>query len=213
MFNYLKVALMGLVVCLMASCQNEVNEIEEPTAESAENVVELTSSMSQEDFLTACAAVKSKMGSVSRAVQMTDVEARQVMQPFVEDGLQLRTQIVRQVELEPTMAVEAAYFRDLSEEDCAALSFVFHSIKDAGLDTEIVTGTIDGFQAQTMSVSSERLLHCAAVAVGYDAIKRLGVGGIVTATTVRQAIIAIGKRYLGYVGLALMVYDFVECVS
>ena len=188
-------------------------DVDEPTVKSTEKTVELTSSMSEDDFLTACLAVKSQMGSVSRAVQFTEVEAKQVMQPFVNDGLQLKKQIVEQAELNPSLQVEAVYFKNLSDEDCAALSFVFHSMRDAGMDTEIVTGVIDGVQTQTMSVNTERLLHCAAVAVGYDAVKKLGVGGIVTATTVRQAIIAIGKRYLGYVGLAIMVYDFVECVS
>lgn len=212
MINYLKIALMGMMVCFMASCQTEA-DVDEPTVKSTEKTVELTSSMSEDDFLTACLAVKSQMGSVSRAVQFTEVEAKQVMQPFVNDGLQLKKQIVEQAELNPSLQVEAVYFKNLSDEDCAALSFVFHSMRDAGMDTEIVTGVIDGVQTQTMSVNTERLLHCAAVAVGYDAVKKLGVGGIVTATTVRQAIIAIGKRYLGYVGLAIMVYDFVECVS
>lgn len=203
---------MGMMVCFMASCQTEA-DVDEPTVKSTEKTVELTSSMSEDDFLTACLAVKSQMGSVSRAAQFTEVEAKQVMQPFVNDGLQLKKQIVEQAELNPSLQVEAVYFKNLSDEDCAALSFVFHSMRDAGMDTEIVTGVIDGVQTQTMSVNTERLLHCAAVAVGYDAVKKLGVGGIVTATTVRQAIIAIGKRYLGYVGLAIMVYDFVECVS
>lgn len=36
---------------------------------------------------------------------------------------------------------------------------------------------------------------------------------LITAASVRQVIIAIGKRYLGYVGLVLMVYEFVECIS
>lgn len=212
MINYLKIALMGMMVCFMASCQTEA-DVDEPTVKSTEKTVELTSSMSEDDFLTTCLAVKSQMGSVSRAVQFTEVEAKQVMQPFVNDGLQLKKQIVEQAELNPSLQVEAVYFKNLSDEDCAALSFVFHSMRDAGMDKEIVTGVINGVQTQTMSVNTERLLHCAAVAVGYDAVKKLGVGGIVTATTVRQAIIAIGKRYLGYVGLAIMVYDFVECVS
>lgn len=203
---------MGMMLCFLASCKTEA-DVDEPTVKSIAETVELTSSMSEDDFLTACLVVKSKMGSVSRAPQFTEAEAKQVMQQFVEDGLQLKTQIVEQVELNPELQVEADYFKNLSDEDCAALSFVFHSMRDAGLDTEIVTGVIDDVQAQMMSVSAERLLHCAAVAVGYDAVKKIGVEGIVTAATVRQAIIAIGKRYLGYVGLALMVYDFVECIS
>lgn len=212
MFYNLKIALLGLVACLVASCQNEAN-LDEIMVDLAEEKVELTSTMSQEDFLATCFDIKSKMSSVTRAMQMGDAEAQELMQPFVDDGLQLKTQLVCRAELEPALEVEAAYFETLSDEECAALSFVFHSMQNAGYDIQIVTDVFDGIQTQAMSVDKDRLIHCAAVAVGIDSIRQLGVGGIITATTVRQAIIAIGKRYLGYVGLALLVYDFVECIS
>lgn len=201
---------MAASILLMASCQNNA---EEPIAEQTEISLELTSSMTQEDFIKNCFAVKSQMKSVSRLANLTEIEAQQVMQPFIEDGLQIQTEIVQQLETEPAMTEELAYFSGLSETDCAALSFVFHSMNEAGLEVEVVTGTLDKIETQQMTVTTDRLLHCAAVAVGIDAIERIGVGGVVTAATVRQAIIAIGKRYLGYLGLALMVYDFVECIS
>jgi hypothetical protein len=37
--------------------------------------------------------------------------------------------------------------------------------------------------------------------------------GIVTATSLRRALFAVGKRYLGYIGVALMVADFYECMN
>lgn len=211
MFNKFKIILIGLMTCMLASCQSDSN-MDEITIDSTNNMVELTSSMSQSDFLSTCVKIKSQIGSVSRTTQISEAEAQQLMQPFIEDGLQLRSQIVRQAELEQTMNEEVIYFKNLSDEDCAALSFVFHSIKEAGLETEFVTTTFDEIETQRLSVSSERLLHCAAAAVGLNAIKEIGVSGVVTAATVRQAVIAIGKRYLGYIGLALMVYDFVECI-
>lgn len=64
-----------------------------------------------------------------------------------------------------------------------------------------------------LSPEAERFVHCLAVAVGYDTVKKLSVEGIITATTVRQAIIAIGKRYLGYIGVALVIKEFVECIE
>lgn len=202
---------MGMIVCFMTSCKNEISA-DEPTVELTKDQVELTSAMSESAFLTACLDVKSQMKSVSRSLQFTELEAEQVLQPFVEDGLQLKTQIVEQIEIDPSLQVETAYFENLSDEDCAALSFVFHSMNDAGMDIGVVTGLIDDTQYQTMSVNTDRLLHCASVAIGYDTVVKIGVKGIVTAATVRQAIIAIGKRYLGYIGLAIMVYEFVECI-
>lgn len=212
MINFLKIALLCLMVCFMASCSSEAIE-EHPQTPPTDKVLTLTSSMTQGDFLSSCMAVKAKMGAASRANQLTQQEAQLVMQPFEQDGLQLRSQIVQQFELDPSLKNEAVYFRGLTNEECAALSFVFHSMQDAGFGSDMVTGTLNDVQNKTLTVSTERLLHCAAVAVGYDAIKRLGVEGVITAVTVREAIIAIGKRYLGYIGLALMVYDFIECIS
>lgn len=213
MINYFKIALLSMTVFISTSCQNGANEIVEPVEDCNVQKIELTSVMSDEDFLTACLSVKSQVGSISRAAMMSEIEAQQVMEPFVEDGLHLRNQIVRQVEMDPTMKVEATYFKNLSDEDCAALSFVFHSIEESDLDIKIITETLDAEQNNTKTIDTKRLLHCAAVAAGYDFVKKLSVEGIVTAVTIRQALIAIGKRYLGYVGAVLMVYDFVECIS
>lgn len=212
MINYFKVTLIGVMASIIVSCQSDTS-VDEPTVNAMGKTFELTSSMSDEDFMATCVAVKSQVGSLSRATQLTEAEAKQVMQPLVNDGLQLKTQIVRQVELDPSLSAEAAYFKDLSEEDCAALSFVFHSMKEVGMDTDIVAGAIDKNGSQTMSAKTDRILHCLAVAVGYDFMKKLTVKGVISAVTVCQAIIAIGKRYLGYVGVVLMVADFVGCVG
>lgn len=213
MINYFKIALLSMTVFISTSCQNDANEIVEPVEDCNVQKIELTSVMSDEDFLTACLSIKSQVGSISRAAMMSEIKAQQLMEPFVEDGLHLRKQIVRQVEMDPTMKVEATYFKNLSDEDCAALSFVFHSIEEADLDTKIITETLDAEQNNTKTITKERLFHCVSFAAGYDILKELSVEGIVTAVTVRQALIAIGKRYMGYVGLVLMVYDFVECIS
>lgn len=202
---------MGLISCGMAACQEGVGG-DEPKIDSSEKVVELQSELTSVEFFDNCLDVKKQVGSVSRAIQMTKNEAQKVMQPFVKDGLQLKKQIVRQIEEDPMMKTEMAYFKNLSDEDCAALSFVFHSLNDAGYGVDIVTDVIDGVESQKIHINKDRLLHCASAAVGYNAIKELGVGGMVSAVTVRQAIIAIGKRYLEYLGLVLMVYEFVECI-
>lgn len=212
MINYLKPIFMCVIVLLVCSCQSST-PLEESVSDNSEKKIELVSPMTQHEFVKNCESVKSQLGSITRATQMTQEQAKEAMQPFVNDGLQLRTQLVQQTEADPILAVEHTYFKKLSEEDCAVLSFVYHSMIESGMQTSVINQTIDDIQTQTIQVSTERLLHCAAVAVGYDAVKKLGVGGLITATTVRQVIIAIGKRYLGYIGVALMVYDFVECIK
>lgn len=46
--------------------------------------------------------IKSQIGSISRATQLSELEAEAIMRPLVDDGIQLRDQIIEQVELDPS---------------------------------------------------------------------------------------------------------------
>lgn len=87
----------------------------------------------------------------------------------------------------------------LGDDDLALLSFIVYEME----------------QSETMSRAavSSQLISCLAVATGISSIKEIWVSGLVNAKTITQALIAQGKRYLGYIGVALMVYSFVDCVS
>lgn len=144
-----------------------------------------------------------------RDVISSDIESRgdidefncfNAVAPLIADGENIQAQILDQISTEATPE-DIDFFKNLSNEDLVALSFIIYTTSQN--DTE----------CSSRNINTDRLLNCVGVAIGYDAIKKLAVGEIVTAATIRQALVAIGKRYLGYIGLAIMVYDFVECIS
>jgi hypothetical protein len=59
-------------------------------------------------------------------------------------------------------------------------------------------------------------LDCLSAAVGLTMIQELSTAGLSRAMSTGSAIKiikAVGKRYLGWVGVALMIHDFVNCIS
>lgn len=194
---------------LISSCQNE----EELKSDNSTNIqINLESSISKSEFIQLCHSVKTQ-NRLSRTTNLSDHEAKALIQPLIQDGIQLKSQIVTQATKSPTLKKEVSYFENLSDEDCAALSFIIHLIEEEGVNPTLIIGTLDNPENGPEYISAGRLAACAGAALGYNAIKEIGVGGVINAVTVRQALIAIGKRYLGYVGLALMLYDFAVCIS
>ena len=96
----------------------------------------------------------------------------------------------------------------LSDDELATLSMLYHVLSDDGIDIDKLNEDIDGLR-----ISRERLLACLEFAVGITELKELTVRGVVNAVTIRKALSAIGRRYIGYVGVALMIYDFMDCVG
>lgn len=60
-----------------------------------------------------------------------------------------------------------------------------------------------------------RALHCLASATGISAISSIitGTAELASATTALKILKTVGKRYLGYIGLAFAVYNFTKCIS
>lgn len=235
MINFVKSVVFGLMFCLMLSCQNNANfdepstndcslslsslepnngimelgqggaDLDKPIDGVAEIALELTSSMTEDDFMTTCDEVKMQVGSLTQASELTDDEAVAILEPLIDDGKQLKEQIVNQLEGETSQIDDLEYFKNLSDEECVALSFFFHGIQEE-LDNN------DEPEGQTASISGGKIFRCSVSAIFGLSIDKLSVRGVISATTVRQALIAIGKRYFGYIGLAVMIYDFVQCV-
>ena len=84
MKNYLKFAFIGFSACLLSSCQEKAT-VDEPIVklQSTDKTIELTSLMNNDEFLSACIEVKNQIGSSSRAIQMSQSEAKKTLQPFV----------------------------------------------------------------------------------------------------------------------------------
>ncbi len=195
-----------LIACILSSCSAEL----EP--QSPETNVTLTSSLSQEDFHNICDHLNFKV--ISRSEPLSETNCRQALKPLIADGQSLKKQLVTQAKLNPALEYDAKYFEGLNEEDCAALSFIFHASIEAGNIQEVsgLISTTDDPNAP--KVSKERLVSCVGVATGIVAIYDFvtSVQGIVSAATVREALIVIGRRYLGYIGIIVMIAEFTNCI-
>lgn len=134
---------------------------------------------------------------------LTEEEARLILTPFVEDGKDLQTSMLKQINaVEGNMGLtedEVNSLTTLDNDDLALFSFVIYELEQCN---EISRAAL-----------SSQLMSCLSVAVGIPGIRDIWVKGLVDAKTITQVLVAQGKRYLGYLGVALMVYSFVDCVS
>ncbi len=129
----------------------------------------------------------------TRATEEISDSAEIYLKPFVLDGKSIQKSILVKLD---NNSQDYKYFQEMSDEQLASLSFLIYNLNTP--DTRS---------------SSSRLLSCLGAAIGVTSIKELSVEGIITATTLSKALIAIGRRYLGYIGVALMVADFYDCVQ
>ncbi len=64
-------------------------------------------------------------------------------------------------------------------------------------------------------ISTDIIKDCVGLAIGVDAIKGLisNTTALMTVQGTIQILKTIGKRYLSYLGIAWMIWDFVDCIS
>lgn len=188
-FFFLLSAILGF---MLTSCST-VSDV--PSNPGNETLI-LKSDLSMHDFMNVCQSIsfdKESRGTID------EQQAAVLLEPLVIDGENLRNQIVSQVSLE-----DSEFFEKLSEEELAALSFVCHSIDD------IYNGESE---EATQSIDAGKVVSCLGVATGISAIADISVVGIINAKTVKRLLFSICKRYVGYIGIAIMVYDFYDCMK
>lgn len=67
---------------------------------------------------------------------------------------------------------------------------------------------------KVMDWDTSRVMSCLGTATGYSSIKAaIDVSGLMSANTLTSVLKAMGKRYLGYLGTAVMVYSFSSCMG
>lgn len=151
---------------------------------------------------------------------------KQILKPLIDDGRFIQRDIIAQSDSLKILGVDIEidedieYVRNLSEDELATLSFIVYNVNTVDIqllepikNAELIEETPFSNPVQYETGSQARLVSCLSAAVGLTALKELGIGGVVTATSVRKALLAIGKRYLGYVGVAIMIYDFTMCMG
>lgn len=188
-FFFLLSAILGF---MLTSCST-VSDV--PSNPGNETLI-LKSDLSMHDFMNVCQSIsfdKESRGTID------EQQAAVLLEPLVIDGENLRNQIVSQVSLE-----DSEFFEKLSEEELAALSFVIHSLDEISIREE---------QESTQSIDFGRFASCFGVATGYSLVKDLSVTGLINARTVKQLLLCFAKRYVGYIGLVVVVYEFYNCYN
>jgi hypothetical protein len=128
-----------------------------------------------------------------------EVEMKELLNPLVENGEVLHSEMINFLKetgdfnnLSPT---EQNEFLNLDKEQLAELSFTISSSYSVQMDP--------------------RIRNCVSTAIGIGAIRDLvaNTAALGTVETTMAAIRLIGRRYIGWIGVAWMVMDFVDCIN
>ena len=137
-------------------------------------------------------------------------ELQKIITPLIENGERLYQELIGQLiktdEWKNLSENEKSEILNLSDTQKAQLSLIFINIPSH-----------NNSQMQKIApiLKSNIAVSCIASALGISAINDIisGTAGLMTVESGLQLLKVMGKRYLGYIGLAIAVYEFVECVS
>lgn len=176
------------------------------------NHEEITSELSTQNFIDICSQIEFEVSSrADNDIVLTEAIAKEKLEPLVLDGRNIQKQMLSRENLETLSDSEKQYVSSLSDEECATLSFVYHTIIENPIDD--VISITDSELNKTYSISGERLLSCATKVLISVCTVNFSVDGVINAKTVAKALFQIGRRYLGYFGIAYAIYEFYNCIS
>ena len=184
---------------LFFSCQNDEDA---NLKQTNEKVIKSSISAEQINSIQQQLAVSMNNGLRSTG-QVNEIEMRAILMPLIEDGESIRQEILSYMTLSDCSGPEIDEIRNMSETALAELSFTLAA-------AEMISAEFTATTTQNGSA-----LNCLGAALGINAINDIiaGTGGLMTATKGIQIIKSFGLRYLGYIGLAIAIVQFVECVS
>jgi len=143
-----------------------------------------------------------KMSSLTpsnKLMNYNDQELEIALRPLVESGEVIHFEMVRYLEesgeLYNLTEIERQQITNFDDAQLADLAFTVH--------------------AQTYLVDWAEVRSCASAALGIAGINELYINTLALGTveTTMGALKLLGRRYLGWIGIALMVYDFQDCLS
>ena len=195
----MSIALIACVSMAVISCSNE-----EEYSENATSVIHCKISKNEIKSIEQAIFKKVHTRTRSGIDGLTEEEAKDILSPLYEEGLNLQEQILANIEANPSEFTNSDIdiIEGLEEEQLAMLAYVVAQLDQVDED--------DPNQPLEMSISADKVMSCIAAAFGVEQI-------IEHALTPKVAIrIAwnLGKRIgLSWVGVALTVYSFVDCIS
>lgn len=163
--------------------------------------------MTKEDFIKVCHDIVDTKNNLtmSRATATTsELELKGAFQPLVDNGSDIQERILLQ--LPEDQQEERDFYSEMSDEDKAILSIILNSIDPEDYDY------LDEMRTER-GLTWDQVYPCLSAALGITAIEELALKGVINAKTLMKAVKAVGKRYLGYIGVAVMVYEFMQCMD
>ncbi len=204
---------------LLCSCsQTESTDTQEPS-----QMIEV--SMTRSDFNLAYQKISSivHVGTRVSANMLTEEKAKEVFKPFTEEGLAIREQLMQSSDFQELSESEQESIKQLSESQLAAMVVIFSSLSETTTDKPIDPKDL----IPSERITAEKVGRCALSASGITEIRDIlrksitdsglynvvkGTKMLINAKTLGQMAKAIAKRYLGYIGVAIFIYDFSKCL-
>lgn len=201
-FSILSVLLIG-AMCMFTSCSNEEDTKEvvkqetfiktSLTAETLASTVEEIDKLSEQDVRTR---------EVGGTPAMTEEKARELLQPYIEEGKNVREQVLADIRVNPSdypfgFAIKLG---QMSDDQLAELGFI---VNDYNTNPKIV------------AYGLPKWVSCLSEFVGIDNdIKKYinGTKGLMTARAAGAIGRCLLKRTMGMIGVAWAIYDYYACM-
>ena len=223
-------------VCLLfAGCSSDKEEL---ITENNDSSREIKSNITDVDFSAFSILSYNAFGPhrVSGPMTFTEEDAKLLLEPFVEDGQNIKSQLISDIQNYPADYTEddIAAVMNTTEADMAVVSFVLYQLQTSQSGTippgliDLITGT-NNLQQTTdftpdydvdvdnLQIPLEKVLGCVGEVMGfgsngYTKIKD-GIKGLMNAKTIIHIVRSTAIRYLGYVSAAIAVCDFLDCMG
>lgn len=167
--------------------------------------------------------------SFDATIELSQAEQKiaQICEPLTNEGMQIRDQLV-QIHLEEPESLsltqeELEAISNLTDDQLATLAMQINALVE---QQEFM------IQTEQLEIASNMYLDCALKALGLTAdlegLIKLGLSyytkgyigaitestaEIISATVAKDLIAGLAKRYAGWIGVAVILYDFAKCVN
>lgn len=147
-------------------------------------------------------------------VSKTEKSIEKSMQPMVKVGKEICQASLQTKDINVTLE-EIQIIQSLTDEELAGIGFMLSVLCSDNNDADILHND---------ALMQSKYIDCLYVALGIDGIIDIlqgggsigaiisGTRGLINAKTMVQILKSLGLRYLGWIGVGMMVYDYADCV-
>lgn len=179
--------------------------------------ISLNSKYSQKEMLSIVSKVGRKLERSTLAngtVNITESQAKQMIQPLVADGKLMQKQMLNQVkDLDYVTDSDIKEIENMTDEELASLSFII-AITQKYEEPDF--NNVDGRKITSKDICWDKIKPCLLSALGVGGLKNIYntiiIKGGVTTAELLPILKIIGKRYCAYTSLAFFIWDTVDCL-